>query len=246
MSNVQEQEFIRFNCLNWISKTLSLLIEEKLELIESNPCPRDMCSVCNNSEEYPFSEEYPLRPLIAYSKNNDISYIKKVVERIYGIQSSDWWFKIIINNVPSFTKIKYFIENDFIDVNNGSYNYTLLSIHLNRSYGNYWREKLDYLLSEKVGYNINIQNRNGDNCLLSFIRCRFIRNRFRLDYINYTEDQLLQSYEKIIYLLENGADPLLEDKEGVCTLEFLKNLMPNEGFTQHKKQELIQLVERYV
>jgi hypothetical protein len=228
-----EQELIRSNCFKWRSNTLLLIKEEKWDLIECNPCNRSICSVCQNN----VIGESPLRDLLVFSHDNKMHHVHKVIERVYGNQSSNDWFKIILYNIPSFSKLKYFIENGLIDVNNGSYNNTLLTVYLNWSYDNDWEKKMDYLLSEKVGYNINIQQRDGDNSLFSFIRCCYD------EFFEEGEDVLLKYNEKIVYLLEKGSDPLLPDKEGICILEYLKNLMSIE---EHKKQELIQLIERYL
>lgn len=232
-----EEEEIRANCFLWRTNTFVLIKNEKWDLIESNPCSPNICTVCQNN----IYGDSPIRPLLTFVEYDKLHYVQEVIERIYGKLTQDIWFKIIISNVPCFSHVKYFIENKLIDVNNGSYGNTLLSIYANWSYSQDWKDKWDYLLSEEVGYNVNIQSCHGENCLLSFIRICYDE-----DYFDQEEAVLLEYNKKIMYLLEKGADPLLTDKQGTCALKYVIDLESFEGFTEEQKEKMIQLLESYI
>lgn len=231
-----DEDQIINNCLKWRQNTIHLIIDEKWDQIESNPCPYNNCFICEEKQ----LPECPLQPLFVYPHVFTIK-IQSIIERIYGPQTSNSWFKMILKYYPKLTILQYFIENRLIDIHNGSYNYTLFSKYaISYRYGTIYKWG-NYLLSEEVGYNINIQDCAGENVLLTYLRFSYYDED---DFFpqEREEKHLLNYNENIIYLLEKGADPLLEDFEGISSLEYARNL---STFPQDQKDRLIQLLEQY-
>jgi hypothetical protein len=135
---------------------------------------------------------------------------------------------MLLEYVPSFSILQYFIQNQLIDITSSHYDYplfTIYSYHHPNDIFHIW----DCLLSE--GYMINLQDPLGNHALLVLLL------------FQYEEDQedLLESNERITYLLQHGADPLLENKEGVSAWSYIC-----DAFSQETKDRLLPLLEHYL
>jgi hypothetical protein len=232
-----EQLQIRSNCLRLRRETTELIRNKKWDLVQGNQCNRDDCTVCTN----PFMSSYPLKQILMYSERMTLE-IQQTIERIYGKQTEYGWFKMILENCPSITILSYFIENKLINPNYSIQQYTLLGYY-SMYYYTSWTNMFEYLLSPEIGYDINIQSEDGDNCLLSIISEYYYDNDNRNNIEEREEENLLICNEKLRYLLERGADPLLQNKEGICALDYARNL---ETFTQEIQIRLVQLLEIYM
>lgn len=237
MEYTTEQKLIRSECLRKRRETLSLIKEEKLDFIEKYSCVED-CTICNNPIMGKI-ENCPSKFIILYSKEFNLN-CQKTIERIYGEMTQEDWFLVIMSQPPSLKNISYFIRNNLINLDYGSEEFTLLSLYAINTFRFFnWENTFNIILDEN-GFNINLQNKYGENILLSVLK---------YDYYDqddfYAEDrENIQDYNnKIIYLLERGADPLLSNKEGVCSLDYAYSL---RTFPQDKKNELISILERYI
>ncbi len=225
-----------------------LIKNEEWDSIEYYRCLQENCVICNNR----VVGEFPLLAIMNSCKemNQTIEY---TINRIYkdkGILSyqdnklnSDGWFEVICATVPSFDKLSYFVNNKMIDPNCGSYKYTLLDLYAQykviTTSTKFDSKYFDYILSPQVGCNINIQNACGESILLSIIR-EMSEDEDIYDTIEYINIYI----DTINYLLEKGADPLLENKEGMCALEYSRN-SDNLNMIGERKSEIISLLEYY-
>lgn len=223
-----EPQAVRSNCLQWRRQTIQLIKEEKWDMLEINPCLFDDCAICQNSVmRLDLLEPLFLIPTFTLE-------IQRAIERMYGPQSRDHWYRMLLEQVPSLSTLRYFIENGLIDIHCGKYAYTIFNI-----FSQYYRSEnvfdlWEYLLSDGVGYNINLQDSQGNNILLSLL--------LRLDYYADDEHNLL-STQKITYLLQKGADPLLENKDGVSAWS---HVCHSARCPQETKNRFIQLLEKYI
>ena len=223
------------NCKNFRRETFQLIKEEKWDLIESNDCK---CDFCDRSP----SGEFPLSSIVLWCREITPDVLR-TIERIYRPKygyGEDFWFKVIIATRPTINKLSYFIENKLIDVNCGSY-YTLLGYYSIFFESTYWQLPFNYITSLD-GFNINIQNESGENALLEILREDYYdKEDFNRED---REEKYIEIYnDKIRFLLEKGSDPLLEDKQGVSALDYVKNLTT---FPEQQKNRLITILKKYI
>jgi hypothetical protein len=219
------------NCKNFRRETFQLIKEEKWDLIESNDCK---CDFCDRSP----SGEFPLSSIVLWCREITPDVLR-TIERIYRPKygyGEDFWFKVIIATRPTINKLSYFFENKLIDVNCVG-DYTLLGYYSIFS-SSYWQLSFNYITSVD-GLNINIQNDLGENVLLETLREDYNDND-----IQDREEKYIEIYnDKIRFLLEKGSDPLIEDKDGISSIEYARNLTT---FTEKQKNILINILEEYV
>jgi len=111
----------------------------------------------------------------------------------------------------NYSTLEYLVKNHILCINDNMF-HALISIVLERDD---WKEMADLLFAN--GANPNIQKPvSGMSLLKSFI----LRTTNFIDYINSSRILKILSY-----LLEKDADPLLEDKKGISSLEILKMLL---------------------
>ncbi len=232
------------DCKQFRKEMQSILKSNNWDLVDDKLCRLDSCSLCNGR-----FREYILMGIMLYCKEITPK-IEETINRIYGCKTiltckdkkltSEGWFEVIYCTIPDFNQLSYFSKNKLFDPNYGSHQYTLLSLYAShRSITNKFDKKyLEYILSPEVGFNINIQNADGKNILISI-----------LDDMNTDQDideyqEVYDYIEMIIYLLDKGADPLLEDKDGMCALDYIKGVdyLVNIG---SKKNQLIDIIESY-
>jgi hypothetical protein len=219
---------------------ITLINEEKWHLIDEYVCSINNCRVCNNPVIK--SDMFPIGFL--FNKNNFNSEIQNTIERIYIKMNykdqpdktklkKEEWFLLIIKIVPKINVLSYFIENNLINPNHGSEQVTLLELYC--IYKDQHTQYLDYILSQEVGFNINLQNSYGENVILSTLRLYFYQYE-QTDYV-------FERYNRLInYLLERGADPLLEDKEGISPIQYVIDL---KTFDETQKIHLIKILKKY-
>lgn len=114
------------------------------------------------------------------------------------------WVEAIVSDVPlSMENLRNVVESGLVDVNTSG----LAGSFLNYQ-SEYWMEALEYLFSK--GCSVDIQDDNGYSLLMS-------ANRWN-DY----------DHQMSNFLLEHGADPLLEDKEGYTMVSYAKEYFLEE------------------
>jgi len=229
----KRQQKMEQNCKSFRRQTYQLIKEEKWDLIESNDCK---CNFCERMGEFPLSS------IILWCREITPDVLR-TIERIYRSKygyNEDFWFKVIIATRPTINKLSYFIENKLIDVNCGSY-YTLLGYYSIFFESTYWQLPFNYITSLD-GFNINIQNESGENALLEILREDYYdKEDFNRED---REEKYIEIYnDKIRFLLEKGSDPLLEDKQGVSALDYVKNLTT---FPEQQKNRLITILKKYI
>ena len=234
----EEQKVIRRECYRKRIETAELINKQKWDLIQKHTCVED-CTVCNNPIIGNI-EDNPIKCILLYKEFN--LDCQKTIERIYGEMTQEKWFLSIMKQTPSSDSLSYFIKNKLIDVDYGSEKVTLFSLYAIYTCGFYWEKTFNIILSDDIGFNINLQDKYGQNILLSLLRKDYYdKEDF---YPEERQDKYIQNYnQKIIYLLEKGADPLLEDKEGISAIEYACNL---KTFPQYQKDDLIRILERYI
>jgi hypothetical protein len=94
---------------------------------------------------------------------------QKTIERIYGEMTQEQWFLALMKQPTSSDNILYFIQNKLINPDFGSEEVTLLSLY-NLYNGFYWEKSFDNILSYDIGFNINLQDKYGENILLSILK----------------------------------------------------------------------------
>jgi len=231
-----EQKLIRRECFRKRRETVRLIYKEKWELIQKHTCVKD-CTVCNNPIMGKI-EDHVIKHITLFSKYFNLD-VQKAIERMHdGEMTQEKWFLYIMQNPPSLKTLLYLIKNNLINPDYGSGEVTLFSLYINES-SYYWLKTFEIILSDNIGFNINLQDKYGGNILLSVLR-----KDYEDFYPKEIEEKYIQNYnEKIIYLLEKGADPLLEDKEGISPIEYARNL---KTFSRKQKDDLISILERYI
>jgi hypothetical protein len=230
-----EQKLIRSECYKKRIIVTNLVRNKEWNLIkECNECVKE-CTVCKSNAIN--IKDHPMACIFLFSDDFNLE-AQKTIERIYGEMSKEKWFSNIIKYKPRFDKLYYFIQNNLIDSNYAS-DFTLLGLYSIYSCTFEWLNIFEYILSDEVGFNINLQDNNGNNILLTILYFYYYDNQ------DFYEDERLDIYikicnEKLIYLIQRGADPLLENKKGVCALDYAREL---KTFPQYQKEELIRIFE---
>lgn len=233
------QNRIRSICLQSRKETITYIRNQQWDLVQGNQCNHYDCTVCSN----PVMSPFPLRQIFTCIEKMTPE-VQKTIERIYGEQTSESWLKMMLESCPPIRVLSYFVENNLIQANDSFGRYSLLGYYNLFSSKYTWKGIFDTLLSPEIGYDINIQTEDGSNCLLSVIFEDYYDGEDRMEYMEETqEESITLSNQKIQYLLEKGADPLLENKEGVCALTYARQL---QTYPDPIKSQLIELLEQYV
>lgn len=118
------------------------------------------------------------------------------------------WIDAIIKSSPlSMEKLRCVVEEGLVDVNATSYYDSLASIVCEKM--PYWRDALTYLFSN--GCSPDIQDETGRSLL-----------------ININSGWNGYNHQMTKFLLEHGADPLLEDKEGFSMVSYAEKYFSEE------------------
>lgn len=168
--------------------------------------------------------------------------VYQTIKIIHKPTSRSDWIRLLMKIHPPFEKLKYFLENKIIFPNDNvrchtddDACYTVMQHYL---WGPFqWKTKFDFFLSEDMGGNINIQDDQGNTLLHSILRCHYSKERQNQNpefYENYLE--------KVMYFLEAGADPLLENKKGITPIDYVRQ-RPTE--LNSIRDELLHLLEAY-
>ena len=154
--------------------------------------------------------------------------MEEAIERLIGRSlTSEEWFQCFFprdNILPSIPFLRYLFQNNRIEWNQ-AYPENLLIRLASKKPDNSVKE-MDRFLIEEIGMDIHTQCVwSGETILLSMLR-------------------KINSYEKldlsrIKYYLENGADPLQENKLGLSALTYAQTYMTPYPYV------LIELLERY-
>lgn len=248
MEEIQEYEYDKeydkeydqmLLCNNRKSSSLALYIHKNLDIIEETKCCYNCsCDLCLS--EY---RKYPLDPILNFSdKIEDIcDEIYNKIERIYGKLTMEEWFLTLIRNLPNMDKLPFYIEKGLIDPNYVIERLTLLNLYSIGPSRSYEKSILSYIINES-GFNINIQNEDGDNILLYILKYDVYYEKPGFDPLEREDRIFKRCNDRLLYFLQNGADPLLENKEGLSAIEYAHNL---HTFSQEIKDELIKLLEPY-
>jgi hypothetical protein len=233
MNNRESASSSPSTCALWRRTIIQSINEQKWDQIEKNPCTSQECTLCQSRVTGP----YPLKPLLTipiFTRS-----VQNVIERIYGPLTPDDWYRILLENISTLSTLRYFIENRLIDIQCGRYNYTIFVL-----FSQYYRQETFALWDEllSLGYDINLQDSVGDNALLAFLRFEYYDGE-EYDEEDRLEESLLDANQKIAYLLQRGADPLLENKDGVSAWSYVRTL---STFPQQVKDRLVQLLAHYV
>jgi len=101
---------------------------------------------------------------------------------------------------------------------------------------------IEYLLSSEVKMDINIQNSSSGNTALLDHMIGVYEDCCRGLTYEECSDDLEQSLRRILYFLERGSDPLLENKDGQSAMSLALSLT---DFPAKHQNELITMLERY-
>lgn len=236
----EEQKLIRNECFRRRKETFDLVNEKKWDLVQKHLCVED-CTVCNNPVTGKIEDHVMSCIFLLPEFNLDC---QNTIERIYGENgemTQQKWFIGIMQHHLSSNNLLYLLKNKLI---NPDYSdcVTLLSLYAIYKCAIYWKDTFDIILSDDIGFNINLQDIYGDNIILSILRKDYYDEEDF--YPEEREDEYIEIYNnKITYLLEKGADPLLENKEGLSAIEYAHNL---KTFPQNQKDNLIRILERYI
>jgi hypothetical protein len=236
-----EQKLIRRECFRRRKETIDLVNGKKWDLIQKQICVED-CTICNNPVMGKI-ETHVMSCVFRLPKEFNLD-CQKTIERIYGENgemTQQKWFRGIMQDPPSSNTLLYLLKNNLISPDYSDH-VTLLSLYAIYRCTIYWKDTFDLILSDDIGFNINLQDIYGDNIILSILRKDYYDEEDF--YPDEREDKYIQIYnDKITYLLEKGADPLLENKEGLSAIEYARNL---KSFPQTQKDDLIRILERYI
>ena len=128
------------------------------------------------------------------------------------------WMEAIIRSPMSMETLRSVIEEGLVDVNSTSY-YDSLASFLLFNDQTYWTEVLEYLFSK--GCSVDIQDECGRTLLMT-------ANAGWNGYQHYMTK----------FLMERGADPFLEDKEGYSMVSYAR-----EYFSQEDKDKFFGLLD---
>ncbi len=171
--------------------------------------------------------------------------VRQTIEIIYKPISPSEWVRLLMKiNIP-FEKLKYFLDNKIFSPNDNARChtdddscYTVMQHYLWRHTSYFqFKNRFDFFLSKDIGGNINIQDDEGNTLLHNILRCHYSKER-----IDQNPEFYRDYLEKIIYLLEEGADPLLSNKKGITPIDYVRE-RPNEP--NSLRNELLNLLEAY-
>ncbi len=199
------------DCVKWYNKTILLIREEKWTELEQ---PGD-CSCWNCETECCRIE----RMFIKEGK-----FCKKAQEAALYLNMNQKlnWVKGVVFFCNNIETLKAIVESGIIDVNS-SLAGMLLSYNVS-----YWMEALEYLFEK--GCSVDIQDDNGNSLLMNANLCWDSYENENPWWTNY-------EYEMTKFLLERGADPLLEDKEGYNLVSYAK-----ECFSKEDQDRLFEMI----
>lgn len=223
-------------CNNRRSASISLYVHKNLEIIDETKCEYDCsCDFCKS--EY---NKHPLDSILSFS-NEITEEMYNKIERIYGKLTMEEWFLTVIRNVPNTNKLPFYIEKGLIDPNYVIERMTLINLYSVGPSCSYEKSILYYIINYS-GFNINIQNEDGDNILLYILKYDSYYDKPDFYPTDREDKYLKRCNDRLLYFLQNGADPLLENKEGISAVDYARNL---KTFPQETKDDLIKLLEPY-
>ena len=250
-------------CYEWQTRMIRHIRENEWEKLEPTSCQTpDNCRICsytischpleyflNGGTFFPTPEHQPFEFTIE---------AEEAVERLMGKpMTSDDWFTLFLRCRPSISLLKYLYANHKLEPNKSD-PYSLLMLFT--VFGD--NEGVEYLLSPEIGTNINLQNSSTWNTpLLGLLRSLYesidgdeLEPEEEIELIaNREERELLENGQlddyhdrrlgRIRYFLERGADPLLENRDGLSPLKYVQTSL---RCSSSHRVKLIHLLEQYV
>lgn len=216
------------------------------------PCETDdrteVCSACTywlcaHPVSYFMNGFEWFRPRIEYVPSKEwTDEAHDAVERLYGrpLVHEDW-MRLIEMYQPPHTVLRYLFERELIHATDAD-PYSYLAVYM--VYQEY--ETIDYLLTE-VKVDINLQNaKEGNSPLLMYLMITFGGLGYERAQQVFTHaeylDYLRSGLRRVHWYLECGADPLLENREGVSPISIVESLM---HVPKEMRRELGELLRRY-
>lgn len=145
------------------------------------------------------------------------------IERLYP-EGVDWKALFLqIYDDRNFDCFVYLTQNGLLDPNSSH----LFAEQILMQRENKWEAQMEYYIS--IGGNINLQDENGVSLIGTMLMCQ------RMNIHNANVDYL----KRIRFLLNNGADPMLEDHSGMTSLEFARDYMQDYSETIHALEEFV-------
>ena len=237
------------DCQDWQMRMIQYIKTHDWGMLEPSPCvflskeTREKCHICSYRIVcHPLT--YFLNGLTFHRDEGVIlsEWTRKeeeAVERLYGgALTQDDWFQLFHNLcAPSHNLLRYLFSNHRLDPNKSD-PYSLLSLFM--AYSD--ELGIEYLLSSEVKMDINIQNSSSGNTALLDHMIGVYEDCCRGLTYEECSDDLEQSLRRILYFLERGSDPLLENKDGQSAMSLALSLT---DFPAKHQNELITMLERY-
>ena len=134
----------------------------------------------------------------------------------------DYTYDNGVNSEEIYKRLKKRLEKNASDINEKTdtlSNYAIINVCLD-DYSNYSSKRYDMLkLLIDYGADVNIQNNNGNTPLLQL--------HYPASYVR-DEEQDIQNWIKCAQLLlDNGADPYLQDSRGYTIFDYVKETLKN-------------------
>jgi hypothetical protein len=201
-------------CAYWCDRVTRLAEKERWDMI--NPCPECQCAF------YPDIRYNAIR--FIYNRWCGLSPgMQAAIERLYpgGVDWSALFLQLYDDS--NYERFVYLTQRGLLDPN-GSHLYAE-QILLQR--GEEWEAQMEYYQS--IGGNVNLQDGDGASLLATILMCQ--RMNLHHAQVDYTK--------RIRFLLDKGADPLLEDHSGMTALDFARDHMGDYPQTIHVLQEFL-------
>lgn len=166
-----------------------------------------------------------------------VGYASPFTSEVYNLCNRVYpdWLDILHGLPFNYSTIEYLVKNDLLCINGNSF-HAILSIMLERDE---WKDFMDLLFSN--GTNSNIQAPSGTSLLKNFVwksaKCIDLDDHYRSRFLTI-----------LSYLLEKDADPLLEDKKGVSTLEMFLTFKQDNRYVSLRSwyEDTLTLLHSYV
>lgn len=201
--------------------------------VEEKPVCEEDCLGCMYVErpiDLFLRGRYPLTPAF-----------EALIHQMYGEEfTPSRWFSFFWHHPPSVPALRYLIQAGRISPNHPEA-YTLLE----RSMIYYSHPHIDFLLVE-AGLNVNLPSESRNTVLLTYLtylRAVWDEEEAVEDRPEEGAECWRMGVERLENLLQRGADPLLENRDGVSALSYVEGLTT---FTESQKETLLAVLRRYV